>query len=460
MRPSKWEQVAWFATWSLAQVLLVGLPTFLRAARFCFSNFDLGIYSQALAHLGWRTPNPWLSGRQLYLFNDHLDPVLFLVAPWARVWPAVQVGLVAESLFAVLALLPLLVLARAGRLSSSGWWVLGALQALHVGVTHALGFPFHPTTWAMLPMAALGAALILERHGWALVWLLVLFATKEEFPFVGLALAAGLLVAGPRRLGWQVLALSVGWALVAYVARPLALGPVMPYAKQPFDPMLPRLGRQALLAMGDFVVAFVPLMAWLVATRRRWAAGRAWLLALPLVPMLSIRFLAVAWGNHAGAVVTASAVMLLAALIGTRQVPRSLVALTVAVVVAGNERALTALAADLLNEPAAQAVGCPAMPGRVDAVRAGLEEARTQPGPLLVGGNLLPWLAERDDVFAIDGPAPASLVPRVLLVEKPPRGDRWAVSSERNRALIEQSRLAAVQVLRDDEFVFLAVLRE
>jgi len=33
---------------------------------------------------------------------------------------------------------------------------------LHPGVTQALGFPFHPTVWAMAPMAWLLAALVFE----------------------------------------------------------------------------------------------------------------------------------------------------------------------------------------------------------------------------------------------------------------------------------------------------------
>jgi hypothetical protein len=457
VRPSTREQVSWLATWSLAQVLLVGAPTFLRAQRFCFSNFDLGIYSQALAHLSWRTPNPWLSGRQLFLFNDHLDPVLALVAPFTRLAPAVQVGLVAESLFMVLALLPLLVLARAGRLSRRAWWLLGSLQALHVGVTHALGFPFHPTTWAALPMAALGAALLLERHGWALAWLVVLLTCKEEFPFVGLALGAGLLVAGPRRLGAAMLVTSGLWLLGVYGVRPYVLGPVMAYAAQPFDPNVSRLSPKALQGFGDLVVALVPVSVWLGVQRA--PAPRAWLLALPLAPLLGIRFLSAAWGDHYGAVVTSCAVMVLAALLAGREVPRWLLAVTVALVLVGNERPLRALWADLRADVASQSPGCATMPGRVEAVRSALELARALPGPLLVGGNLLPWLAERGDVFAVDGPAPAQLNPATILLEKPPRGDRWAVTNERSLAVIAEARAKAVRVLQDDAFVFLAVLR-
>ena len=189
--PSRRQLIGWWSTWALVQLLLVTIPTWLRARAFGFSNYDLGIYSQALARLARDPPNPWLSGRQLHLFNDHFDPILFLVAPFARVFPAVQVGLFVEALCALLALLPLAWLAGEGKLTLRALWLLGGVLALHPGVTQAMGFPFHPTAWAMAPMAWLIAALALERWGIAFLALLLLFSCKEEFPFAGLAHAVG-----------------------------------------------------------------------------------------------------------------------------------------------------------------------------------------------------------------------------------------------------------------------------
>jgi hypothetical protein len=116
-------------------VLLVSAPTWLRARAFGFSNYDFGIYSQAVARLALDPPNPWLSGRQLYVFNDHFDPILFLTLPFARVFPAPQVGLITEALCALLALAPLAWLARAGRIAPRTTWLLGGLMSLGIGVT-------------------------------------------------------------------------------------------------------------------------------------------------------------------------------------------------------------------------------------------------------------------------------------------------------------------------------------
>ncbi|MFN7684635.1 MAG: hypothetical protein ACK5QT_04395 [Oligoflexia bacterium] len=64
--------------------ILVATPVLLNWLRFCYNNFDLGIYSQALANISFADLNPWLSVRQIRIFNDHFDPVLVFFAPFAR----------------------------------------------------------------------------------------------------------------------------------------------------------------------------------------------------------------------------------------------------------------------------------------------------------------------------------------------------------------------------------------
>lgn len=456
--------MGWWSTWAFVQLLLVTLPTWLRARGFGFSNYDLGIYSQALARLARDPPNPWLSGRQIHLFNDHFDPVLFLAAPFARVFPAVQVGLFVEGLCAVLALWPLAWLAREGRLSLRALWMLGGMLVLHPGVTQALGFPFHPTVWAMAPMAWLLAALILERWRIALLALVLLLACKEEFPFVGLALSPLVFLRAPRSVAWTFVSISAAWGLFALVLRPKLLGDVMPYASLPFRGLeeglgaflSTRLSRSALMAMGDLLVSFVPMILWLGWERwKKKAPLPVWLFAA-LIPLLGIRFLSVAWRDHYGAVVVAAAVLAFAAIVQTRVVPWVVLISTLLLVLINDEsllkrdwRALTG------DQGWAASSGCPDSPGRSEAVRAAVERVRTLKGPLFVSGNLLPWLAERDDVYAFGGPQPESITPRVVLMERPPCGDTWARSLTEREALYAQWK-ASAQPLVDGEFVFAA----
>ena len=453
--------------------MLVTIPTWLRARSFGFSNYDLGIYSQALARLARDPPNPWLSGRQIHLFNDHFDPILFLLAPFARLFPSVEVGLVVESLCAVLALLPLAWLAREGKLSLRALWLFGAMLTLHPGVAWALGFPFHPTTWAMAPMAWLLAALILERWRVTLFALGLLLACKEEFPFVGLALSPFLFLRAPRRVAWSFVSISAAWGLFALVIRPRVLGEVMPYASLPFRGLedgigaflSTRLTASALGTMGDLLVSFVPLLGWLAWERARSSpvspTRSEGLLLLALVPMLGIRFLSVAWRDHYGAVVIAAAVLGLAALVQTRVVPWLVLISTLALLLINDEVLLRReLKAWSGARGWAASTGCEDEPGRAAAVRAAVEKVRDVKGPLFVSGNLVAWLAERDDVYAFGGPQPDTLLPRAVLLERPPCGDTWARPLDERQALFTQWRSRTdVTVLVDDAFSFAAVLR-
>ncbi|MFO0595159.1 MAG: DUF2079 domain-containing protein [Myxococcaceae bacterium] len=441
--------------------MLIAVPTWLRAHHFGFANYDFGIYSQALARLALDPPNPWLSGRQLFVFNDHFDPVLFLFAPFARVFPAASVGLVAEALFASLSLVPLAWLAREGRLSARGLWTFGVLLALNVGLTQAMGFPFHPTTWAVAPLAWLLAAVVLERWGVALVALVVLFTFKEEFPFVGLALAPLVWVRAPRRLavGWVVA--SLGWALFAFVLRPRLFGEVMPYASVPFRGwdegvgafLAARFAPGVLAGAGDLVVAFVPLIISFALTRTR--PGWLW---LALVPMVSIRFLSMAWRDHYGAVVAVGLVFWLVDWWGRtkRELPWWVVAASVVLVLVTNESGLRRSVRSLSGAQGwGASTGCIDVPQRREAVARAVEMVRAAPGPLFVSGNLLPWLAERGDVYAIGGPQGDAVKAVTVLVEQPLCGDTWAQSPEQRLESWNRARIAKTVVV-DDGFVIVA----
>ncbi len=464
--PSRRQLVGWWSTWAFVQLLVVTLPTWLRARGFGFSNYDLGIYSQALARLAVDPPNPWLSGRQIHLFNDHFDPVLFLVAPFTRIFPAVQVGLFVEGLCALLALWPLAWLAHGGKLSLRALWMFGGVLTLHPGVTQGLGFPFHPTVWAMAPMAWLLAALLLERWRIALVALVLLLACKEEFPFVGLALSPLVFVRAPRRMAWAFGSISAAWGLFALVLRPRLLGEVMPYASLPFRGLedglgaflSTRLSRPALAAMGDLIVSFVPLLLWVGWERwKKRAPLPMWLFAA-VVPMLGIRFLSVAWRDHYAAVVVAAAVLAFAAIVQTRVVPWVVVIATLLLVLINGESLIKRDVKSFTGVQGwAASAGCDDVPGRTQAVRAALERVRPMKGPLFVSGNLVPWLAERDDVYAFGGPQPDSITPRMVVMEVPPCGDTWA------RSLLERQEIFArwkargdLKVIVDDAFVFAA----
>src|SRR4051812_36176817 len=71
--------IAWL---TLVLVVVNVLPVIAGSLRRCYHYYDLGLYAQALAKLGPHHWNPWLPARQVRVFNDHADPILWLAKLW------------------------------------------------------------------------------------------------------------------------------------------------------------------------------------------------------------------------------------------------------------------------------------------------------------------------------------------------------------------------------------------
>jgi hypothetical protein len=441
---------------------LVIAPVWIRAAHYCFAHYDLGIYTQALARLSLTELNPWLTGRQVFIFNDHFDPVLFLARPFGAGLAQPWAGLAAEALFVFLGAAPLVWLAAKGRLGAGALGLACAMLLLNSGTVTALGFPIHPTAWAVLPLVWLGVALHLGRRGMALGALVLLFACKEEFPFVGVMLAAGLAWRGERRFALQVGVLTAAWLVLVFAVRPWLMGPTLGYGSGLFEgadaglwPWLQaRLTAPGMASrVGSMLLLFTPLSLWAWRERK----GPDGMLLSLLVPMLAIRFLGMKWRFHYGAPLMAGAVVAWLPLLASRPLPVWVALATSAILVGTNEIPLRTAFQVFTRADAFPAV-CPGQPERLASVRRGLELLAAHPeGRALLSGHLLAHIPGRDEVYTVGGPQPEGLAYRYVLVEKPPHGDAYPASAERVGELIAHWRLQeGTQVLRDDAHVFLA----
>ncbi|AGC41826.1 hypothetical protein MYSTI_00476 [Myxococcus stipitatus DSM 14675] len=446
----------------LAWGLFVVAPTWVQAARACFPNFDLGIYTQAFARLSFADPNPWLSGRQIFLFNDHFDPILWLAQPLTEVLPAMWAGLVAESLFVLLSLVPLLWLHARGLLSRASTVLAAGLLLLSVGAVDALRFPIHPTTWSVLPWVLAGVAFHFRRNGLLLVAMVLLFSCKEEFAFVGIMLAVALWLRGDRRHAVAALVLSVAWVAWVYGVRPRLWGHTQDHVERLergleegwLQYLWLRVHPSQLARVGTLLVALAPLILW--TWRERLRPDWAWMLVL--LPLLGIRFLGMAWRFHYVAPLMAAALMGFLPVLRARRPPAWVLVSTFVLLITTNENNLRAGWRTLVT-PLGFPARCPDDPARMASIARGVEWlTRERQGPALMGGNFVPLLAHRDDIFAMGGPYPADgRVFEWVLVEKPPRGEIWLLSAERIQELIALWRQDAnTQVLIDDPHVFMA----
>jgi hypothetical protein len=444
--------------------LLLVAPVIATAGRYCFSHYDLGIYSQALARLGWHDPNPWLTGRQIHVFNDHFDPILFLARLPALLVALPLAAVLAEAALVAGATAPLLVGWRRGWLAAPVAALGSALLLFNAATWEAVRYPVHPTTWAMLPMAWLVVAVHRRHLASTFLALNLLFACKEEFPFAGLALGAALLAGRQRRLGGVVLVSALAWLAFDFVVRPrLLAGFTQPYGSgilagmwtEPAGYWHRRLTAPGMWSrIGSLLVVLAPAGAWAAKARAR----PDWPVLALLVPVVAVRLVGMSWRHHYGAPLMAGAVVALVLVLATRPLPRWVALATLLLLITTNTGHLAQAGRELL-QPRRFPRHCPALPERLAEVGQGLAYLRSHPeGAALVGGNLLAHLAHRDEVYTVGGPQAAGAHRyRYVLVEKPPWGDPFPASPERVGELVGGWRRAPrARVLLDTPHVFLA----
>lgn len=454
-----------FAWVAAAYLTLVTLPVLLEVYGDCALYYDLGIYVEGMRKLSAATPNPWVASRGIYLFADHFDPIAWIAAPLAKLGPPPYGAVVFEALAMLAAVVPLFVAAGAGRLAQRTACLLALLTLFNAGAITAVHYPVHPTTWATAPMAALVLALDAKRHTLAVVWFALLLACKEEFLFVGLPLAWLLWRAGGRRQAVWTLALAVAWAAVAFGLRPLVAGPTEPYWRVPFVGLgthpwayaRERLTTPDLrLRLGLFALPLAPLTAWLAWRHRRGPNAAYFTLAGP--PM-ALRVLAMRWYHQYHAVTVGAATLAFVPALGRREVPRFLVLVTVATLVAANFRVVGSAYGLVRTGTASQYPYCPLHRGRLDALARARALLHADPeARMLVGQNLLPKLVDLPNARLLAEFEHPPVPPyRYVLVEVPPLGKTWPLGDKRVEACIARFRAQpGTEVLVDEAGVFLA----
>ncbi|TNC26575.1 DUF2079 domain-containing protein [Amycolatopsis alkalitolerans] len=186
---------ACYAVWSLA-LHHIWLAT----------GYDLGIFEQAVrsyAHGHW--PVADLKAPGFPLLGDHFHPILALLAPFYRLWPAPDTLLLAQAALLAVSAVPVTrcALTVLGAVRGA---VFGAGYALSSGLLNAITFDFHEICFAV-PLLAFSAERLLRRQWAAAVAVAApLVLVKEDLPLTFAAIGAYLVWHGQKRLGWATIA--------------------------------------------------------------------------------------------------------------------------------------------------------------------------------------------------------------------------------------------------------------
>ncbi len=284
-----------------AWLILVILPILIEWSRHCFSNYDLGIYTQALSLIDWGNWNPWLSVREIRVFNDHFDPILLFIAPWVRGSEPTLRALIVEFGFVVAAAILIWKHTRP-LLFPTAFFLLGS------ATTTALGFPVHPGTWAVFPLIGLLISLQNSSPGRAsLLWAAFLLMFKEEYVPV-LAVLATARILYQKRLGVPLLLLSAAWGIGVFYLRPKLLGSTESYTEGFLAFWLSDLTHAIQVRLLDWGIwrglgaATLPALVWIFSAfvqkglrLKRMEHSDA---LFTFLALLGIRFVSGRWGHH------------------------------------------------------------------------------------------------------------------------------------------------------------------
>jgi hypothetical protein len=431
----------------------------------CLPAWDLAIYAQALERITFADANPFLSVRNLRIFNDHFDPILLLMAGLTRwVSPAgLALGLEWAFTLAAAAGVAVLVSRSAPRESAGMRAAWGAAFVLFSRATlNALAFPAHPTTWALLPLVGLAVAWTRGSVRGVALSLAVLLLFKEDFAFAGLGAALAWALQKRGRLALTFGAAGGLAVLLVFPLREALVGEgvnygsfLARYVSDPGPSLWNALTRASL--WGDllrYAAPFLPLWIW--AAVRGLLPHLGFGLFFTLAPLLLIRVLAEKTGFHHGSVIGVAFLGLsLPLLVRRERLPRGVLVASVVLLLLP---ALSVARTFFVPALRGQMNHCPADPGRLQELaqaRARLAQA-FQPGAYLwANGNLVPgllavWPGELG-LIGIDSAA-AAQAQEVWVLRELRAGDFWPVGREGAEAWVRDrlSGLASETVLRGE----------
>ncbi|MEY9909843.1 putative membrane protein [Catenulispora sp. MAP12-49] len=266
----------------LAAATTVVYTVFALRRHFLFRTYayDLGIFGQgvrsyAAGHLPTSTirsdsapSGPW--GHGFPLLGDHFSPIVGVLGPLYRLWPHIELLLIAQS---VLVGCSVFIVARR---AAPHWW-LAVAYAMSWGLQGLVNFDFHEVAFAV-PLIALALDAYLAQRWVACAWWAASLLLVKEDAGLTLAVFGLLLWRHDRRIGGVLcVAGPVATALLVLVVIPH-------FNPQHVYPYLQSTGRQA--SAGSALS-----QPWLIPVHLVWPATKLKTLAMLLIPtaLLALR---------------------------------------------------------------------------------------------------------------------------------------------------------------------------
>jgi len=211
--------IAWFIHLNLQSYYTYGEPP-----------FDLAIFDQGLWLIShFHVPFVTVMGRNL--FGDHTSFVLYLFAPFYRLFPEPQGLLVLQTFLVAGPAVPIYLLARKYIKSTIIATTLVAVYLLNPIIEQGNLDQFHPEAFQVLFISLAIYAAIERRKALLVVMVVLSLMVKEDAATLVVPLGVWVAARRDRRLGLSIITGSVLWAMVAnWLIIPSILGAPSIYA--------------------------------------------------------------------------------------------------------------------------------------------------------------------------------------------------------------------------------------
>jgi uncharacterized membrane protein len=204
-----------------ASALLYAVISLVRHLSFQ-SGLDLAIFDQALAgYAAGKMPYSDIKALQPFnLLGDHFSPIIAVLAPLYRIWPHVELLLLAQAALFGLSVGLVTRIARRSR-GALGSALVGSAFALSRGLIDAVTFDFHEVAFAVPLLIWAIDSLSRQQIGKAAIASGLLMLVKEDSAFLLVGIGLWLLFERRSRLG-------VAWTLGGVASFGVAILVIIP----------------------------------------------------------------------------------------------------------------------------------------------------------------------------------------------------------------------------------------
>lgn len=236
LKNRKYLYLAWGALLAfISTVFFAGLIIKLQSN--CHHATDFSIYQEAIYKIAaFGDFNPFLTIRNVKIFNDHFDPIILLASLFVKIFGYHAENLILFEYLWFVSIIAFVWLQK--DILTKNKLIFSTMILFTKGILSGLNFPIHPTTWSLLPSFLL--PFIIRRNKNFEIFLLAALTCifKESFPFSILMLGVFYSLRKEKIKGIGLLAIALCFLIFNFHFRKVLFGPTLNYGMQLLHPIL------------------------------------------------------------------------------------------------------------------------------------------------------------------------------------------------------------------------------